>query len=369
MSQSTINKVQQTQQNELQELQNLISVCGICNRNKPHLYVCNFNQCPQSKRILCVRCGNFSHGDEGYYHEFDINADYMEEVKVDLVAAIQNNAQNTEIIKGNVQLVRHMAESLEEKKNAPNRNKFEIVATYLPQAVHTLDVVNNWVRNDDYFLKAFGKLSAAIKSGKIKEFGTGMKTVLFDVGDNMLEATEACKEGAVIAAVAVFTFELAVHTYKWMNGDISFKTYGKRILSSAAMGVGAAVGNVGGAAIGGAIGTFLLPGVGTSIGSALGGLLGSIFVGIKAKQSIEDISYFSGKNEQAIRHALIKEALDRFGFTWKDLTNSDIFNERSIAQRYRVRAKESHPDRTGGSQDAFQKLSAQLSVLVAMLEQ
>jgi len=367
MAKAIVNKVQRTQQKELKEAEIEVNRCNVCTKHQENLYVCQFHQCPQKNRVVCKKCGKFTHDedDDDYTHAFDVNSNWVQKVKIDF----QNNAQNVQSIQDNVKTVQYIEETMHEQKVGTDRSKFELEVAYGGQFINTLQTVGDWVKNDKYFAQSFSKLAAAIKGKNLAAFSTEIKTVLFDVGDNMLEATNVAKEGAVIAGLVVFGLEFCYHSFKFINGDISLKTYGKRVMASAAMGIGAAVGNIGGSVVGGAIGTLLFPGVGTSIGSAIGGLLGAIFVGLKARQGVEEIPYFNEQNEQRIRHALIKEALDTFGFSADHVKKPAIFNEKQIGQRYRTRAKEAHPDRNGGSNEAFQKLNAQMSILIALLDQ
>ena len=71
-------------------------------RQKKALYICNFNQCLQSNRLLCKKCGKNSHSvdddsdddndieiegkisNDVPFHEFDINASYIRKINTTL---------------------------------------------------------------------------------------------------------------------------------------------------------------------------------------------------------------------------------------------------------------------------------------------
>eukprot|EP01084_Bolivina_argentea_P176931 306078_1 len=125
MSQRVIvNKIKQTQQDELKALVEEMRRCGICKKNKHHLYFCEYDGCDQAQRLLCERCGDFTHPwdpndpDESCDHKFDTSEDHIKQEQLQLSL----NTQNDVDIKKHVKEIHYMVKSMEEEKKSVPRN-------------------------------------------------------------------------------------------------------------------------------------------------------------------------------------------------------------------------------------------------------
>lgn len=250
--------------------------------------------------------------------------------------------------------MQRMAYPMQEEKQSGSRAAFEHAAVY---------GFNN--------IKAFGSSAALAIPNGVQNAGSALlegfrsgdvatiSETISNVTDFSIEVSKTAKEGATIAALVTFGIETSIHTFRWIKGDISGKQWCQKVSVAAA--------NIGGTVVGAFIGTCIAPGIGTKIGGVLGGIIGSILMSRAAKNEMEKFAWFNDKKEREIQTQLIKEALDVFGFKWKDIKHPKKFNEQTIARKYRARAKEFHPDRPGCDADQFLKLNNQLGILMGLL--
>eukprot|EP01084_Bolivina_argentea_P027469 51061_1 len=60
--------------------------CDICKKNRSKVYFCKWPNCVHSNRMLCKKCGIFTHDaddeddKDNTQHEFDLTSNYIEEV-------------------------------------------------------------------------------------------------------------------------------------------------------------------------------------------------------------------------------------------------------------------------------------------------
>ena len=64
---------------------------------------------------------------------------------------------------------------------------------------------------------------------------------------------------------------------------------------------------------------------------------------------------------------LTDEALKQFTFIKNKLKDKNHFSKKIIERKYRQLAKTCHPDRPGGSEEAFRELGVYYGVLMAMV--
>eukprot|EP01084_Bolivina_argentea_P006299 11935_1 len=204
MSQSIIvQKVKDTQHAQLSSLADEIYKCSVCRKSKSKLYICKFSDCDQLGRILCERCGSFTHDDEGN-HMFEKNSDHIHEISKDLGLNIQNDTKNQSIVEQKVKDIHYMVKLMEDEKNSQDRNTFQTSTIFGFQAWNHLAKIGDFVPNEKYWGKALAHMGDALENGELKSFGTKLKTILFDVGDASLEHANVCKEGAIAAGTVLF---------------------------------------------------------------------------------------------------------------------------------------------------------------------
>ena len=85
-----------------------------------------------------------------------------------------------------------------------------------------------------------------------------------------------------------------------------------------------------------------------------------------------EMSYFekywpSEKENQ--KHSCIEAARQQFLLPKNFCHDKETFNRQILERRYRALAKECHPDRKDGSEEAFEQLAVNLALLLALLEQ
>jgi len=124
----------------------------------------------------------------------------------------------------------------------------------------------------------------------------------------------------------------------WYHGNIT----GKRCVTNIANSVGSIAGGVSGVMAGATVGTWFCPGFGTVLGAVFGAVVGSYLV-----RSASDCFWrtlFSLPKEVAAENA------------FKKLGLSYSASEQEATSKYRTLSLKCHPDKQGGSTQAFQDL-------------
>eukprot|EP01084_Bolivina_argentea_P146151 255990_1 len=159
--------------------------------------------------------------------------------------------------------------------------------------------------------------------------------------------------------------------YKWYCKEMEDKEFGRQITKTVVNAEGIVYGSYYGSKYGLKLSSRIVN-VNTRnysgiIVSFIGAIIGSVIVGGTSEYLFE--KYWPNK-EQQLREKLVKESLMAFGFNLNVTTNRKIFNEKEIRKRYRVRAKEQHPDNVarGGSKEGFQQLNVQFGILLGILD-
>ena len=151
-------------------------------------------------------------------------------------------------------------------------------------------------------------------------------------------------------AVIDVVFSIFINVRRWWNGEITGERCAKNIIDDLATVGGALAGAAGGAVAGVA--------VGGPIGGAIGGVVGAFVGGVAANYLIQKLTeeLFDLPKTEALEEA----------YKFMGLHRNDS-NEK-VNARYRELARVYHPDKEGGSEEKFCKLSACVAIIKAARE-
>jgi hypothetical protein len=162
----------------------------------------------------------------------------------------------------------------------------------------------------------------------------------------------------------VAVLKTAYHVYKWWNKKLSGEELFRSITRTMVGAAGGIAGATAGYYVGGAIGSIFGPG-GIILGTYVGGVLGGVGGQQKAEEFFDE--HIWQNTEQKKRERQLRDALELFDYTARDIDNSHYFNERELRKRFRKLCRTAHPDRNGGSIDIFEDLTKKLGILLALL--
>eukprot|EP01083_Nonionella_stella_P038954 105939_1 len=193
--------------------------------------------------------------------------------------------------------------------------------------------------------------------------------------NNTMSMTDVIKAGGIGMAIGT-GLQLAVHSYRVVNHQISFKEWcrlsGKTLVRNAASLVGTAAGGKLGAIAGCHIGVTtatISAGFGKIFGGSVGIVSGMICGYVLGKTAEWVYEKYLPPNEQQARKQLVQEALIYFHFQQNDIKNKNKFNKTVVGKRFKQIALDVHPDRNGGNRTEWNRLSIYYGVLKALLEQ
>ena len=151
-------------------------------------------------------------------------------------------------------------------------------------------------------------------------------------------------------AVITVVGSIFINVWRWWKEEITGERCAKNIIDDLAKVGGALAGAAGGAAAGGA--------VGGPIGGAIGGVIGGIIGAVAADYLIQKLTeeLFDLPKTEALEEA----------YKFMGLHRNDS-NEK-VNARYKELARIYHPDKEGGSEEKFCKLSACVAIIKAARE-
>lgn len=207
-------------------------------------------------------------------------------------------------------------------------------------------------------------------------FGTNAaKDVCFGVIANKSLLTASNSFGTIInqaggASTLIYGLEASYLSIEYFRGRLSWKEYGRLMFNSVASNI-AGIGTAAATVAGTAIGTSLRSGtMSTTFGGPIGTAIAVIFAGgMGAKYTADRCVEKYWPSEQTNQRKLCIEAARKQFLIPKDgFNDSTKFSKEILQSRYRILAKECHPDRKGGSKEIFQQLQVNLALLLALLE-
>eukprot|EP01084_Bolivina_argentea_P181112 312838_1 len=337
------------------------TTCTFCDRkaDSVHLYMCVTDDCEVYGEIYCERCGKIAH--ETRNHQFNTKSDHIRAVSLSIIKAH---------IKGGSTVAKQTLSTLEEHKTGELRRVYEssVIASFVG------GLTGNVVKN---LPSAHDVTNASLKILKgAKNIHTSV--LLGSAADLTTDVLKHALPGAAVGAGIMFGFEVVVHGYRYMNGEMGTGRkalkelayhISKGFVASASMGLC----NWGGTAVGATIGTLVGGPVGTIIGGIVGGLISGV-IGAKIGRCIFDQIWPEDflLDDQRERNAMIKKALNLFGIlNFEDMKNHQIFNQKRLEKKYKELAKIYHPDKNGGSPEShakFAEIGVSLGILLSLLE-
>eukprot|EP01084_Bolivina_argentea_P170546 295523_1 len=327
--------------------------CSVCDtdRQTEPLYMCIKDNCSKLGEIFCAGCGTGAHKRKN--HSFNVNEKHIKPIAVDIVQ---------KQISGGLSVLKKTMNTHNEQQYSMVRQGYQ--AGLFGGALSYM--VSDIMSLNDKIIK-LGTLKGATDIGKQ---GLLMGTVT----DAALEATKLAADGAVIGAVIMAGFEVALQTAKFINGDITtLKEYVYHVTKGLSASIGMGVGNWMGTTVGITIGTIMGGPIGGIIGGIVCGLFGGI-AGVKTGRWVFDQVWSDDfiRNKQNGREQMIRDSLKLFGILdIKDIENREIFNQRELKKTYRSLAKRYHPDKNGGTPEShakFHEINAALGVLLSILQ-
>eukprot|EP01084_Bolivina_argentea_P172647 299062_1 len=371
-------------------------ICSVCRRpaSKKKLYKCLHCFDEDCEEIYCKRCGEFSHKDnDDIDHEFDLNADHIEEVafdkeskalaqglgKVDSALTTYDEQEYGHVrqtyfgaIGGGLSSGGVMI-AVKTGLSAAAKSVTSVTATTTTSTV--MGTVGDLAADGTQIVQAAAQGGTEVAQVAVKGATEVGKATVGQTMTNTFGATIGTAAiGAGIGAAVMAGFEITLHSYRYWNGprDIeAWKEYKYNIKRGLTASLGMGLGNWGGTVIGATLGSIGGP-IGAIIGGILGGIIGGL-VGAKAGRSA--FEHFSPDDfiytEQKKKEEDTRAALRLFG--WMDINvinDEKRFNENTIRKEYRRLAKQYHPDRNGGTPEShanFHTLNASLGCLLALV--
>jgi len=231
-----------------------------------------------------------------------------------------------------------------------------------------LEVVSKLTGTAAAAAKAYTGLLFAGNSAKVN---VQVVDVVCDTVSGVQHGTKAFKSAlanvtpwAIVVAAAL---DIVVHSCRfWISGDIEdwreFGWYCSRSITSASI---SGLAGWGGSSAGLAIGSAICPVGGTIAGAIIGGLIGSILAGTFCTKTFEKVWE---NPSQKKRKKLVLEAVNWFHFSFEDLQDPAVFNEKAINKEYRALAKRYHPDRPTGDLKKWNITQMHLGLLLALCD-
>eukprot|EP01083_Nonionella_stella_P276894 941297_1 len=239
--------------------------CKVCERDlsETKLYQCSLQRCPKRDDVFCKSCGNLSHLKiEGHSWRSS-----RREIKFKAVdpSRIQAGYVKLDLMIRNKRFVGWKETSLQ---------------------------ITNQVGGQ--VSSAAAAYTSLLYGGNAARVNVQLIDLVVDVTNGVQHGSKALYAGLAKATpwaiVAAATIDIAVHSYRFWNGDIEdWHEFGWYCARSVTCASASGLAGWGGAAGGAAIGTVICPGVGTVCGAIIGGLLSSIIGGTLSSKGFERI--------------------------------------------------------------------------------